>query len=271
MARSGEGHRGRSVLSKVIAVLEAFSPATPQLSLNDLARRTGLPVSTAYRVASELVEWGGLERVNGGGYRIGLRLWEIGSLAPRGETVRDIALPFMNDLHQATRENVHLAVLHGRDALYIEKITGRRSVRVKSRRGGRLPLHATGVGKVLLAYAPPEFVDEVLRGELRRYTAHTIITPGRLHQVLTEVRRTGIAFTREEMTLGSLSVAAPVLDASGRAVAALAVVLRVGHMDPRRVAPAVQTAANSVSREVRHRAVQAPDRVSGDGTGTDGS
>jgi DNA-binding IclR family transcriptional regulator len=247
--------RGASVTSKVVALLDAFSPTEPELTLNELARRTGLPISTTYRLVSELLEWGGLERADGSGYRIGLRMWEVGSLAPRGETVRDVALPFMHDLHQATGENVHLAVLDGREALYVDKIAGRRWISPMSRRGGRLPLHATGVGKVLLAYAPAELVDELLEAGLTRYTAHTIVTPGHLRRALAEVRRTGVAFAREEMTLGSTSVASPVFDARGRVAAALAVVLRVSRPDLKRLAPAVRTAALSTSRALRARAV----------------
>src|SRR5881398_1026141 len=92
---NGAKPAGRSVTSKVVSILNAFSPVHPELSLGELARRAGLPVSTTYRLASELVDWGGLERADGSGYRIGLRLWEIGSLAPRGRTVRDVALPIM--------------------------------------------------------------------------------------------------------------------------------------------------------------------------------
>ena len=152
--------RGRSVISKVVALLDAFTPTAPELSLNELAALTGLPVSTTYRLASELVAWGGLERVEGGGYRIGLRLWEIGSLAPRGETLREVALPFMNDLYEATHENVHLAVLDGTEALYVEKLSAARDAGA-TRRGGRLPLHATAVGKVLLAYGPDSLFREM--------------------------------------------------------------------------------------------------------------
>lgn len=255
MAGNSTQWRGRSVASKVVTVLDAFSTSAPELSLNELARRTGLPLSTTYRLASELVDWGGLERADGAGYRIGMRLWEIGSLAPRGETVRDVALPFMQDLYQATQENVHLAVLNGHEALYVEKITGRSSVAVKSRRGGRLPLHATGVGKVLLAYSPPEFVGELVAAGLKRYTPYTIVAPGPLRRALGEVRRTGVAFAREELTLGSTSVASPLFGARGSVVAALAVVLRSTKADLRRLAPAVRTAAISVSRELRERAL----------------
>ena len=257
MAGNNDGSPGRSVTSKVTALLDAFSPAAPEQSLNELARRTGLPLSTTYRLASQLVDWGGLERVDGGGYRVGLRLWEIGLLAPRGTTVRDVALPFMQDLYDATRENVQLAVLDGMQALYIEKITGRGAVRVVSRRGGRLPLHATGVGKVLLAYGPRELLDRVLAAGLKRHTAHTIATPGRLLRELAQVRRTGIALSREEMTVGRLSVASPVFDARDRVVAALSIVVRSTRPDLRRLAPAVRTAAIGTSRELHAQAVAA--------------
>jgi DNA-binding IclR family transcriptional regulator len=198
------------------------------------------------------VKWGGLEH-GSGGYQIGLRLWEIGALARRGEQLRDVALPFMQDLYDATRENVHLAVLDGHEALYIEKITGGRATRVVSRRGGRLPLHATGVGKVLLAHAPKELVDEVLSNTLRRYTPHTIVAPAQLRNKLAEVRRTGVAFAIEEMSVGSVSVAAPIFSAPNTAAAALALVVRSSRKDVHRLAPAVCATANSLSRTLQHR------------------
>jgi DNA-binding IclR family transcriptional regulator len=263
MAGGSTEWRGRSVISKVVALLDAFTPAAPELSLGELAQLTGLPVSTTYRLVSELVDWGGLERVAGGGYRIGLRLWEVGSLAPRGETLREVALPFMSDLYEATRENVHLAVLDGTEVLYVEKLSGRRAMPVRTRRGGRLPLHATAAGKVLLAYAPESLFRETVAAGLKRYTAHTIIAPGHLRRALTEIRRTGIGYAREELTVGSHSVASAVLDADGSAVAALSVTLRSAR-DLRRLGPAVRTAAISVSRGLHERALLArerPDRV----------
>lgn len=240
-------HSGRSVTSKVIAILDAFKPDTPRLSLQGLAERTGLPQSTAYRLATELVEWGGLER-GSGGYQIGLRLWEIGELARRGEHLRDVALPFMQDLYDATHENIHLAVLDGREALYIEKISGRRAAHVVSRRGGRVPLHATGVGKVLLAFASEELIHEVLSSDLKRFTVHTTVAPGQLRRKLSQVRRTGLAFAIEEMSVGSVSVAAPIFLAPETVVAALAVVVRSSRKDIQRLGPAVRATANSLSR-----------------------
>jgi DNA-binding IclR family transcriptional regulator len=239
---------GRSVTSKVVSLLDAFTPATPVLSLNQLAAATGLPLSTAHRLAGELVAWGGLEHVEGTGYRIGLRLWEVGSLAPRGEDLRSVALPVMQDLYEGTHANVHLAVRDGREALYIEKINGPDALRVRSRRGGRLPLHATGVGKVLLAFAPPEVVDAVIAAGLPRYTGRTIIVPGHLRRALAEVRRTGLAHAYEELTIGSLTAAAPILGADGGVVAALDVVVHTTRADARKLGPAVRTSAISISR-----------------------
>ncbi|MHA6782076.1 IclR family transcriptional regulator [Pseudonocardia saturnea] len=254
MAGGSTRWQGRSVISKAVALLDAFGPSTPELSLGDLARITGLPVSTTYRLATELVDWGGLERAGGGtGYRIGVRLWELGVLAPRGATLREVALPHMQDLYQATRENVHLAVLDGHEALYLDTLAGRGAVPVRSRRGGRLPLHATGVGKVLLAHAPESLLHELVEAGLRRYTAHTVVAPGHLRRALGETRRTGIAYAREEMSLGSQSVASPVTGSDGAVVAALAVVLRSGRGDLRRLGPAVRTAAIAASRSLQER------------------
>jgi DNA-binding IclR family transcriptional regulator len=261
MAGGSTEWRGRSVISKVVALLDAFTAATPELTLGELAQRTGLPVSTTYRLVSELVDWGGLERVPGGGYRIGLRMWEIGALAPRGETLRAVALPYMSDLYEATLENVHLAVLDGSEVLYVEKLSGRRAMPVRTRRGGRLPLHATAAGKVLLAYAPESLFRETVAAGLRRYTAHTIIAPGHLRRALTEIRRSGIGYAREELTVGSHSVASAVLDGDGAAVAALSVTLRSGRSDLRRLGPAVRTAAISVSRGLQQRALLTGDRA----------
>ena len=246
MTRNDALH-GRSVISKMALVLEAFTSVAPRLSLKQLAVSTGLPQSTTHRLASELVAWGGLERVDGGGYQIGLRLWEIGALAARGECLQNIALPFMQDLFDAAREDVHLAILDGTEALYIEKIT-RRGAASAERRGGRLPLHASSVGKVLLAYGPDDLLANVLANGLTRYTAHTIVLPAHLRRALTKVRREGVAFANDEMSMGSVSVASPVLATPGSAIAALDVVVRGNRSDLRRLAPAVQATANSVSR-----------------------
>jgi DNA-binding IclR family transcriptional regulator len=241
---------GRTVTSKVLAVLDAFARGDAHLTLTELSQATALPTATVHRLAAELVSWGGLERRPDRTYRIGVRLWEIGSLAPQRTGLREIAIPFMEDLYEATHENVQLAVLDGYDALCVEKISGRQSVPIVTRVGGRLPLHATGVGKALLAFASPAFIEEVIDRGLPALTHRTIVQPDELRRCLEEARRAGFAHTRDEMTLGSVSVAAPVFGPHATVVAALSLVVRSHLADIRRLAPPVRTAALGCSRRV---------------------
>ena len=118
----------RSVTARAFAVLEAFTPSSPTLTLSEIARRAGLPLTTAHRLAGELRAAGALEREVDGSYRLGLRLWEIASLAPRGVPLREAALPFLEDLYEVTHENAQLGVREGHDVVYIERIAGRREI-----------------------------------------------------------------------------------------------------------------------------------------------
>lgn len=237
-----------TVTQRVLGLLAAFDAEHPGLALTELARRSGLPLSTAHRLVGELAGWGALERGDDGRYRIGLRLWEIGALAPRSVGLREAALPFLTDLQEVTGENVQLAVLDGTEVVYVERLSGRRAVNVITRVGGRLPLHATGVGLVLLAHAPPELQERVLAAPLRRYTERTIATPAQLRRVLADVRRDGVAVSDRQIELVALSVAAPVRGPGGDVVAALSVVVRAEGCDPRAFVPVVRAAARGVSR-----------------------
>ncbi|MFD4253374.1 IclR family transcriptional regulator [Amycolatopsis thermoflava] len=240
---------GQSVSRRLLTVLDCFDVAHPALTLTEVAGRSGLPLSTARRLIAELREWGGLERLDDGRYRIGIRLWTIGSLAPQQRGLREAALPHMHDLFQATQENLQLAVLEGTRALCIEKLSSTRAVPTRTEVGGRLPLHATGVGKALLAFSGRGLLREVVDAGLPRMTPHTITQPGRLAAALAEVRRAGVGYSYEEMTLGAVSVAAPVLGVDGRIRAALGIVAH-SRAAVDRLAPAVRTAALGIARWV---------------------
>ena len=246
--RGGPGG-GRSVTSRALAVLAAFDVRHPSLSLSEISRRSGQSLTTSHRLVGELAAWEALERRDDGRYVIGRRIWELGLLAPVQHELRAVARPFLQDLYDATRENAHLAVLDEAEALYVEHLSGRASVPVLSTAGSRLPLHATGVGKVLLAHAPQDLQETVL-GQLRAITAHTVVDPARLRRELAEVRRRGYATTAEEMSLRTSSVAAPVLSAEGTVVAAVGLVTTTARRDLQRLAPAVQVAAAGVGRRL---------------------
>lgn len=240
---------GPSVTSRVLSILGVFDEAHPRLTLTEVSGRSGLPLSTAHRLLGELTAWGALDRDDAGVYAIGPRLWQLGTLAQVHRELREIALPPMQDLYEATHENVHLAIRSGTSALYVERIYGRESVALVSRAGGRLPLHATGVGKVLLAFADDEVVHRALE-RLDAQTRYTITEPGRMVRELSAIRRNGYARTVEEMTLGTCSVAVPVHDAAGSVVAALGIVTRTVRRDLVRLVPALNVAASAITRQL---------------------
>ena len=241
---------GASVSSRLLALLGAFDEGHRRQTLSELARRSGLPLSTSHRLLAELVGWGALRREDDGSYVLGRRMWEIGLLAPIQVEVREIASPFLSDVFAATRATVHLAVREGTQALYVERLSGHRSVPVMSSVGSRLPLHATGVGKVLLAHASEPVRRDVL-AHLTRETPYTIVAPGTLQRQLVQARERGFARTDEEMSLGACSVAVPVLDDAGSVAAAVGIVVPSLKRDAPRLVAALTTASAGITRQWR--------------------
>ncbi|PZG19672.1 IclR family transcriptional regulator [Micromonospora craterilacus] len=246
---------GATVVSRALALLYAFDEQHPRLSLTELARRADLPAPTVHRLVQDLVAGGALERSTGRHFTIGRRLWDVGVLSPVPTGLQHVASPFLNDIHATTRATVHLAIRDGTRVLYVERLSGRASVPAVSRAGSRLPLHATGVGKVLLAHAP-EDVREAVFADLPRLTPYTVVQPQRLREQLAEVRRQGYATTVEEMTLGACSIAVPIVatardGADPVVVAALGVVVPSLSRDRTRHLTALQVAARGIGRSLR--------------------
>jgi DNA-binding IclR family transcriptional regulator len=240
----------RSVMLRALSILGAFDPVHRRLNLTEIARRADLPLSTVHRHVRELVDWHALERREDGTYQIGTRLWHLGLLSPMHADLRELASPHLQDLWAATGDTVHLAVRDGIEALYVERLGGMRSVRVVSRPGGALPLHATGVGKVLLAWAPPDVGRRVL-SRLQRITPFTVVEPARLSAQLADIRRTGAAWTREEMALGASSIAVGVSDGGGDIVAAVGLVVPSTRTNIWGGLPALRAAASAIGASLR--------------------
>ena len=209
---------GRSVTSKVLAMLSAFEGRPGALTLSEIAEHAEIPLPTAHRLATELVDWGALERDARGRYVVGLRLWEVAQSAGR---LRDLARPFLQDLFSLTQETAHLAIREGDEALYIDRVYSSKRVPRASRVGGRLPLHATAVGKVLLAHEEDWFREAYLNRPLEAATSRTHVNPARLAQELAQVREQGYATTHEEVRPGSCSIAVPVHTEMGSAAIGL--------------------------------------------------
>ncbi|GAA4936839.1 DNA-binding IclR family transcriptional regulator [Nonomuraea thailandensis] len=243
--RSGEG----TLPERIAAILSAFTPGDNLLGVTEIARRTNLPPSTVHRLAADLVSCGLLER-HGTGVRLGLRLFELGQRVPRRRVLREAALPYMADLREATGHTVHLAVLEGREVVYLEILEAPGGPNLPSAVGGRLPAAATGVGKAILAFSPADVLDTVLAAGLPRLTAHTLTMPGLLSRQLETVRDHGVAYDREESRIGVLCAAAPILNEDSIAIAAISASGWSTRMRLDHVTSAVRTAALGLSRVV---------------------
>jgi DNA-binding IclR family transcriptional regulator len=239
---------------RVLRVLEAFAPNERDASLADIAERVGLPKSSVHRLLVTLIGHGFVERDAGTRrYRLGVRLFELGSAAIHERGLHNAAHPVLEELSLRTSETCHLAVLSGTEAVYVYKVDGASSMTMSSRVGGRAPCHATSIGKVLAAWASDDLFRQLRSHGMQRFTDSTITTASALEAELERVRGRGYALDLEELEEGLRCIAAPVREQSGRVVAAL------GIAGPRRrfedehlasLVPIVVEAAAALSRNL---------------------
>ncbi|WP_156761298.1 IclR family transcriptional regulator [Microbacterium karelineae] len=249
-AQAGEG-----MLERAMRILSCFSEDDAALAASELGARTGLSSSTLHRILAQMVDLGLLARIAGRRYIIGSRLWELGELSPLALHLRETALPHMMRLYEATGENVHLAALDGEEpagatALYVGKVTGHGSIPLLSRMGGRHLPHAVGVGKALLSAQSDDWIRAYCAEPLERETVHTITDPDALLADLRTARARGYAYAQEEMTLGNVSIGAPLGPVAGLPPAAIGVVVHMERADERRLAALVRQAARDLTKDL---------------------
>ncbi|TFD46952.1 IclR family transcriptional regulator [Cryobacterium frigoriphilum] len=243
----------KSVTARALAVLAAFDVDTPLLSLSQLARKAGLPVATVYRLAGELEDGRFLDRDSAGRYGLGVRLWEMGLLTPIHGRLRETAMPFLLNLQYECRETVQLAVCDGTNAIYIEKLTSEISVPVQSRIGARIPLHASGVGKALLAFSSEDFTEAILALPLTQYTPETVTDRRLLLRQLAQIRQRGFSLSHQEYQRGASSLAAPVM-VNGTVQAAIGIVSYELRTDLVQYAPALLGVASRLAQRLQDAA-----------------
>lgn len=240
---------GDSMTERIVRVLDTFSADRTTQTSTEIARRTGLPSSTAHRIVGDLITAGLLERDDESRVRLGMRLWELALRGSGALRLRQAALPHMEKVQQTIREHTQLAVLEHDEALFLERLSHPDAGANITRIAGRLPVHASSSGLVLLAFADPAVRERVLAGPLRAVSRETVTDAGALRALLASIRRRGHVVAPGSIEAVSTGVAVPVRD-RGEVVAALSVVL------PRAAAtqPAVQAllaAAQDVEADLR--------------------
>ncbi|MCU1421720.1 MAG: IclR family transcriptional regulator [Microbacteriaceae bacterium] len=247
--RSDMRDSGATSLSKGLALLDVFHDGDGALSIRELARRSALPTSTVHRLVQDLLDAGLLTRTSAG-YQLGVKLFELGALVPRERRLREIAIPFAHNLNEVTQLTANVAVRDGHEIVYVEKVITRSLTVPHSRAGGRLPLHATALGKAILAFSDPALADEVIAAGLPGLAPRTIVSGAVLRRQLDTIRREHVAYDLEESQAALFCVASPVLDRFGRAVAAISVTGATGAREARYLAPVVRATALALSREL---------------------
>ena len=246
-----------SSVTNAVRVLKAFSSTEREWGVSDLARRLDLGKSTVHRLLTTLTDEGMLDQnLETGRYRLGLVVYDLAAALTTQHDLHEAVLAPMSSLRNRTGETVQVAVLDGRQVVYVERLDSPNTLRMFLEIGRRNSAHCSGTGKALLAFLPRDDLDRLLKGwELQKKTEYTITSIKKLRTELEQIRNQGFAENRHESEVGVISVAAIIRDAGGRPIAAISVAGPAERMDSMRLELAHTTmeAAAVVSRRLGYR------------------
>ena len=244
-------------LERGLAVLLAFSSDAPSLTLSDVARRAGLTRATSRRLLHTF-EALGYMRSDGRQFGLTPKVLDLGYAFLSSLQLPDIAQPFMEQLSERVHESVSVAVLDGHEIVYVARVATKHIMSISLGLGSRLPAATTSMGRVLLADLGAAQVDAVLEGVvIERRTDRTVVEPGALRRELDDVRRQGYALVDQELEDAVRSLAVPLRDRHGRAVAALNVGTHAGRVGLRElratILPELQATAAAINAQLAKR------------------
>lgn len=238
---------GDSAITRALRILDVFGVDAPFLTLSEIARRAGYPTSTTQRIVKELVRNRLMEPVEARRYRLGNRLWELGARTPGALGLREIARPFLVELHPRIGQHVQLAVPYDTDALVVERLSAVDAVVNATVIGGRMPLQYTALGLVLLAYDTDDVLDKVIAAGLRPPTDVALRTVEELQNALELTRKNGYAVADGYIFPASRGIAVPVTGSQGVVVAALGAVVPNDATPTRPIAELLRRTAKAIS------------------------
>jgi IclR family pca regulon transcriptional regulator len=208
-------------LAKGLAVIKAFSRDHSALTLSEIASSTRMPAATARRCLLTLEELGYVTR-RGRDFLLRPKVLELGAAYLESMDIEHLTKTHLEELARVTGDSAAMSVLDGNDIVYVARTSVRTLVRLEAHVGSRFPAHATSMGRVLLAGVGQEHLDQYFRTQkFVALTSHTVTEPRKLRQLIEECRRAGYSAVEDELAYGVVAVAVPVLDQSGRVVAAL--------------------------------------------------
>lgn len=243
----------RTAAGRVLALLGAFSSGGGSLTLSEISRYADLTLTTTHRLVREVLDWGGLEVDDTGHYRLSSKILNLASASTQALRLRETALPHLMDLHRRTGMTVNLSARDGRYVMYLEALRSHPNYTGANKIGGRLPMHITATGLVLLAYADESVLEGYLREPLKRYTPNTITDVQELKDCLQTIRKNSYAIASRFVVMEIGSVAAPVKGVDGTVETAVGMVFLADQHDPHRLSDQVRLTANRISRELRAR------------------
>jgi DNA-binding IclR family transcriptional regulator len=274
MAATSDRSYNITALQRGLRLLQLFGESPHGLTAKQVAASSRLPVSTVHRFLVNLESAGFLNCGGDGVYHLGIACFAIGQAALSQLDIRQVSLPYLQELNRQTRETIHLTVRHGFTAVYVEKLDSPEQLRIHSRIGAAVPLYCTAVGKVMLAYMPDPERERVLpQLALKRLTPNTAGSLQELKAELYRVRKNGYACDLEEHELHIRCVAAPIWDHAGSVNASLSItapMVRMAVTRLRQLAPLIQTAGLQISRELGYQTIanrlQSRKYISGEAT-----
>lgn len=215
---------GVKTVYRAIKILETIGEQGSK-SVSELARQLHFPKSSTFEILATLEREGILEKDHERStYRLGLKLFELGSQAQGELEIRRVAIPHMKSLNQQLDETVHLTILDKQEVLYIECFESTKRLRTYSVIGVRAPLYCTAVGKAILAYLDPKEIDEIIKAKgLPRFTANTLTTRQALLEDLKKTVERGYAVDKMEHEEGMCCVGAPIRNHTGKVFASMSV------------------------------------------------
>jgi len=210
---------------KALQIFELFTMDTPELSISELVKKLSMPKVSVYRFLRVLMKSSFISQdKQTKKYRLGIKIFELGSIVLRNFDLREVAFPLIVELSKRSGETVHLGVLDNQQVVSIEGVESDQSLRISLPIGKRVYLHSTGIGKAILAFLPEQEVKEIARQKgLPQFTNNTIVHMDQLMKEIQLIQRRGYAIDNEENEPGIRCVAAPIFDVNKRVIASISI------------------------------------------------